>query len=443
MINKKKLLKTLIFGCAILFLTYVFPVKAQPGFETRLSGERFITKKERPPSRPKVVREVRTVTKEVVKTVTRRPSDLSVTTEPGAKVLLEPLNPRLKKQTKQLLADKDGGAIFGDLMPGKYKITVEKENFETLRQNDLVIDAQRNHVIKMDLEPITHNLTIETNVAEGEVRYAPADYIGEKDGALITKENGVYCFAPIKNKKAVIKGLKNGYYNIDIRPGDDYLQYDAVKTAIKIDETVGDSSSAADEPDFTIPLDTKFSTAPFDASAWTGADWNNNAGWKLNKKMKTDGLQGIVLPRNEAYRYYANFEMISGVRSLDDRTIGFVLRAEDDKNYYLVQISGEKAAEPLVVKPFIVKNGERKQLSAIPISHFSKIIKSKKDFRVIIRGEKNRFKIFIEDEDGKEREVGVFEDPNSNFRKGAVGIAGDKDSDFEVGVFMVCANKCS
>jgi hypothetical protein len=447
MINQKKLLKTLIFACGILFWTQAAPVKAQ--FEERVPIKK-IPKTSRPSSvkpsgtRPPVVKIQRVINTVVEERITPT-SNLTVFTEAGAMVRLEPLKPGLKKISKT--ADKDGGAVFENLPPATYKIITEKNGFETQQEDKFEVQPKKTRKIVMDLKPITYDLTIETNINDGEVRYALAEYKGVgQDGSLITKdkENNAYCIVPIKDKKAVIKGLKKDYYNIDIIPGSSDIQYSRLKTAVDVAKEAQDEENTPGDKSlsFKLDLDKKISEGIFNASAWTGADWNNLAGWKLNKKMKTDGLPGIILPRNELYRYYANFEMISDVRSLDDKTIGFVLRAEDEKNYYLVQISGEKAADPLVVKPFIVKNGEARQLSPFPISHFSKFIKAKKSFRVMIKGEQNRFKIFIEDDGGEFRDVGVVEDPNNNFRKGAVGIAGDKDSDFEVGSFMVCANKC-
>jgi len=449
MINKKKLLKTLIFGCGILFWTYSVPVKAQ--FEERVPIKRT-PKPIRPPStktagkRPPAVKIQRVVTT-VIEEIITPTSNLTVFTEAGAMVRLEPLKPGLKKISKT--ADKDGGAVFENLQPAKYKIITEKSGFETQQEEAFDVQAKKTRKIVMDLKPITYDLTIETNINDGEVRYALAEYksVGQ-DGLLITKdkENNAYCIVPIKDKKAVIKGLKKDYYNIDIIPGSSDIQYSRLKTAIDIAKEAEEEEKVSGDKSlsFKVDLDKKISEGEFNASAWTSADWNNLANWKLNKKMKTDGLPGIALPRDDLYRYYANFQMISLVRSLDDKTIGFVLRAEDEKNYYLIQISGEKAADPLVVKPFIVENGQARQLPAFSISHFAKTIKAKKSFGVIITGEGNRFKISIENSDtGEVREVGIIEDPNNKFKKGAIGIAGDKDSDFEVGIFRVCNRKCS
>ena len=86
---------------------------------------------------------------------------------------------------------------------------------------------------------------------------------------------------------------------------------------------------------YRIELEKKVSTETF-ASAWVNDDWFLPQGWKLqDRKLKTSGLAGIALPRNEQYRYYTNFEMISDVIMTDGNSIGFAWRAIDPKKLLL------------------------------------------------------------------------------------------------------------
>jgi hypothetical protein len=132
------------------------------------------------------------------------------------------------------------------------------------------------------------------------------------------------------------------------------------------------------------------------------------------------------------------------VRLSDGDTVGFLLRYVNAQNYYLVEISGAKAEERHVIKGYIVKNDKKEQFFSLSIENFAKIL-AEKNFRVIIKGKKNVFEVFIEDvaNGGSPIRVGIFPDQYNSFRKGAVGIAGSKDSNFEVGGFTVCAQKCS
>ena len=87
MINQKKLLKTLIFACGILFWTYAVPVKAQ--FETRIPigtiAKPAKSSASRPPRNNRPARDtVKTVVNTVIKerVVTKQPSSLTVGTNP-------------------------------------------------------------------------------------------------------------------------------------------------------------------------------------------------------------------------------------------------------------------------------------------------------------------------------------------------------------------------
>ncbi|HSK72790.1 MAG TPA: carboxypeptidase-like regulatory domain-containing protein, partial [Pyrinomonadaceae bacterium] len=321
-----------------------------------------------------------------------------------------------------------------NLRPGKYQVTASLDGYKT-QETEVEILPQKTVGISLELDPIKYQLQINTNIRDGEIRFAPAKL--EKSGSegIVTKETGGYCIVKIQNNKAVIPDLNEGYYNIDIRPSG--VEYQTQFTAINIPEDLPD-----DNTPFGINLEKKISTETF-ASAWTRNDWVLPAGWSLNGKMETKNLAGIALPRNEQYRYYTDFEMVSDVRSLDGKSIGFVLRAEDPQNYYLVQISGANAAEPYRVTGFIVRDGKQEQIFSNFIQHFSSTIAAKKPFRVIIKGEENVFKTFIEDsETGDRRELGNIIDRDKNFRKGAVGISGFGNSNFEVGFFTVCAKSC-
>jgi hypothetical protein len=135
--------------------------------------------------------------------------------------------------------------------------------------------------------------------------------------------------------------------------------------------------------------------------------------------------------------------MVSDVASQDDNTVGFVFRAQDENNYYFLQIAGAKAPEPFVAKGFIVRNGQAQQIFSNPIPHFAKTIAARKSFRVIIRGKNNTFEVFIEDSSTADKlPVGNIIDRDNIFNKGAVGIGIANNSNFEVASFTVCPTIC-
>jgi len=278
------------------------------------------------------------------------------------------------------------------------------------------------------------------------VRYAPADFIGNNpDGSLKLREKGSYCIVPIRNNVAVITGMKKDYYTIDIRPKE--VKYEPVLAGVAPDDLDEEEEASTETPEsYQINLPVKESTEQF-PNSWTNNEWNLPSGWGLRGKLSTNGLAGVALPRSEQYRYYTDFEMIANLTLSDKKIAGFAFRALDPQNYYLVQISGARAAEPYRVTGYVVKNGRTEQIFSNPIDNVASIVD--KQFRFIIRSEKEArtgkdlFKFFVEDSSTGDRlELGNMVDRYDNFRKGAVGIAGNANSDFEVVFFTVCYRAC-
>jgi hypothetical protein len=379
----------------------------------------------------------------ITKTEMVRASSLSVVTTAGAKVEIKPLA-KTTKAPPPVVADRNGSAIFEDVKPGEYRVSASKDGFVTQEQDLVKIAPQRTHVLDLSLPPITYKLRIRTpNVTDGEVRFAQAEYKGkDANGSIIAEEFGNKCFVKIQKVGnggvAEISDLRKGYYNLDIRPA--ALQYEPTLVGLNVpDDTEQDPSGEAKT--FEIEPVTKISTEVFGAS-WTKDSWIVPAGWSLSNRLKVGNSPGVALPRDERYRYYTNFELISDVKLSDGGTAGFALRAADPLNYYLVQISGQNAPEPNFVKGFIVQNGEAKQFFSVS-APFAATTSSKNGFRVLIKGDAKGFAMWIENsETGVRKPVTIISDPYNTFQKGAVGIASREKSNFEVMSFQVCPNEC-
>lgn len=462
LIKRLKILKHfgVFFVVVILFLMPVIKLNAQEigsRIPITIAAKKPVTSPRPKPAVSQRTQRVKakTTIRTSQKIVKVRTSNLAISSQIGAKVELEFINAKgvsVKLPPKTVKRDETNDDEFGSIefegiTPGKYKITVSKDGFVTSEDEDINLPNEKTIGVNLILEPIKYNLVIQTNMREGEIRYAPAKLLETtRDGKRKTQETGGYCVAPIKNGLATVVGLETGYYNIDIRPNDNTIEYDQLKTSIKVPEEVpeadDDINNAENARKIEIDLEKKISTGTF-STTWSNAEWNLPNGWRLGNSLKTNRTTGIALPKNEQYRYYTNFEMISDVASLDDNIVGFVFRAEDEGNYYLLQIAGEKAAEPFVAKGFMVRNGQPQQIFSNPIPHFAKTIAAKKSFRVLIRGKDNVFEVFIEDsEDGKVKPVGNIIDRDRIFSKGAVGIVAVNNSNFEVASFTVCAPNC-
>lgn len=374
------------------------------------------------------------------RTVADKTTDLEIKTEPNAVVILTALNRRGATPIRQIA--RNGIAEFNNLLPGSYKISAALNEFIE-QESEVNIPAQDSLTLSFPLEPIKYQLNFETNISEGEVRYAPARLVGKNpDGSLKLEPEGNYCIVQIRNKKASIKGLTKDYYTIDVNPGAAAIEFEPLQAVIEPDDIVDEEDTETEDLKIIdIKLEEKISTQTF-ASAWTTGDWELTSGWTVRNKLSTGGVSGIALPRNPLYRYYTNFELISDVISLDGKNVSFALRAIDARNYYLVEIAGANAAEPLLVKGYVVKNGVAAPIYSNNISHFESNIRARKSFRVIIRGRGNTFEVFIEDNRGTPQPLGNIIDSFGNFKKGAIGIAERGNSNFEVGFFTVCPAAC-
>jgi hypothetical protein len=390
--------------------------------------------------RPVTIRRVDRVV--VTRTEMVRVSNLTVTTVTGAKVILESILKTPKAFKRELIADAQGNAIFDDLRPGDYKVVASKDDYEPEEVEKVTINPQKAHGLNMDLKALTYKLKIDTNLTAGDVFYAPAIQKGKNaSGSIISEQLGNYCVVKIQpNGEAVIPDLKKGYYDIDIRP--DSLEFQKKQTGINIPDDIDqDDTSIADLQTFQIEIAKNISRETF-STVWIPADWNMPSVWSLDKGMKVKDA-GIALPQNPRFRYYVDFEMLADVKLRDDGTLGFVLRAEDPKNYYLLEISGSKGTNPYTARLYSIKNGVSQFLNSATTVSFAKTLTSANGFRAIVRGDAKGFTVWIEDSDtGKTHAVGLLTDQYNTYQKGAVGIAGAPKSNFEVNFFTICTPTC-
>jgi hypothetical protein len=259
-------------------------------------------------------------------------------------------------------------------------------------------------------------VTINTNVASGEVRYV-AD--GEPPR-----------FAQIQTGRAVLPNLRAGKYDLDIRSGEVGYQ------------TLLASMTLPGKTDFKVELKKLLSTKSL-FPIWASLDdWDAPAGWHVaSRKLLVKG-RGIAIPRDESYRYYADFQLISDVNMLNGVAASFVVRYVDAKNYYLVQLTGAKADETYVLRGFVVVNGVSQGFGKIPIEGFAETIKPNQFFKVSIKVVGNSISVSIPDNQGEFLPLGILTDPNRNFPIGAVGIAARDNEENEIGRFIVCSPEC-
>lgn len=153
--------------------------------------------------------------------------------------------------------------------------------------------------------------------------------------------------------------------------------------------------------------------------------------------------RGVALPRDDSVRHFADFHLVSDVNMLNGVAASFAVRAQDSRNYYLIQITGAKSDEQYVLRGFVVRNGvEQRFASAIPIDAFAGTLKQNKFFTVSMEAIGNKFKVFVTDSvTGDVLPLGILEDPNRNFPIGAVGIGVRDTEQNEIVRFIVCTSE--
>jgi len=431
--SKKYKMFRLFFGAGFLVAVCFAPAIAQ--FERVPIVEKRTT--------PVGPRTPRTITKVVPKIVTKteKVNNLIVATEEGAKVILRLKAP--KSVPLEKIAGAGRSAIFSALTPGTYSISASKDGFESAEADDIKIAPQKSHEVIIPLKEITYALNIKTNLTGGEIFFTRAVQKGkDAAGNILSDKLGNYCVVKIQpSGEAAITDLKEGYYDIDVRPA--ALEYAPAARGINLPDDL-DQEGVKGLQTFAINVETQVSKETFSPSAWTSADWNMPSTWKLDRGMKVKNAEGIALPQNPRFRYYINFEMISDVKLRDDGTIGFVLRAVDDKNYYLLQLSGSKGQNPNTASLYTSKNGVLELINSLTAVAFAKTMNSDNGFRVIIQGNDKGFTVLINDSDtGSTNGIGILTDQFKTFKKGAIGIAGSAKSNFEINTFLVCNESCS
>lgn len=364
-------------------------------------------------------------------------SGIAITTvQPNADIILESLN--LKNKYKQIKNTDSEGILNLENVPfGRYVLTVSLKGFVT-EESEIEIKPAQLVTVPVNLAPITYDISIKTNVSNGELRYAP---IQKKIGTA-NRNIGGYCMIPIKDGSATILRMQEGDYNLEIRPDD--VEYQTVSKEISVsEEALSKKEDAAQKNEIFIELKRTVSTEDFIAN-WKADEWRLPANWKIeNKRMQVNNsgnaLPQIALLKNERFNYYKDFELKTNVRSLDNKSVGFVLRAKDDKNYYLIQITGSAAAEPYYLTGYIVKNGKiAETLVPANIKAYAQTINDQKYFNLAISAKGNIFKVTLEDiETGRSYVIGIIEDQNNTFPIGAIGIGTKDSSRFDVNQFYI------
>ena len=409
--------------CALYVITFLFAAALRADAQIDEGTVK------RPPPRVRIQKVIRVV--KVPEVRYQKLSGVAITTvQPNADIILRSAPGRRNyNQTKR--TDANGVLNLENVPPGKYSLTVSADGYVT-EESDIDVMPQQLVTVPVNLAPITHDIFIKTNVKNGEVRYAR---IQKKAGSR-PQGIGGYCMVPIQNGTAAVLRMQEGDYSLEVHPDD--VEYRTVSREINIsDEALAKIENASGQNEIQINLVRTTSTEDFLAN-WLPNEWRMPSTWKIDKRMQVNGA-GVALLQNERYNYYKDFELRTSVRSLDNRSVGFVLRALDNQNYYLLQITGSAAADPYFLTGYIVKNGKVAEvLVPTNIKAFAQTFADRKYFNLAITAKGNVFRVTLEDvETGRSFVIGIIEDQNNTFPIGAVGIGTNDASKYDVNLFHI------
>jgi uncharacterized protein (DUF2141 family) len=369
---------------------------------------------------------VRTVVVPKIIKVTPTTGTLAVAAESGATILVEPANGGVA--VKGTVPEGKRVFTFVDLKPGRYRVAASLDDDHREDEKVVTIQANKPSDLTLNLPLITHTVTISTNVRGGEIRYALVEGRTNASGENIYTPVGKTSIAYIQSGRAVLSDLPPGTYGVDIRTEEVGYQ------------TLLRRFTVPGEINYNVTLEKKLSEGQLLANWDTfKRSWEVPASWNVTSISLQVRGRGIALPRNEDFRYYADFDLLSDLKFRNGVGASFVVHARDAQNYYLVQLTGANSDEQYVLRGFIVTNGVRRSFGEPQsIRGFASTLTSGQYVTVSMKMRGNKLSIFLTDnETGRMQPAGILTDPNSIFTTGAVGLAGSDNEEYEVGSLMI------
>jgi hypothetical protein len=354
---------------------------------------------------------------------------LSIVAEPKANILIEPIGNERGKAEGIVIPANQRHYSFNGLKPGRYRVAAALEGYEDIEREVVVVRGQPT-VVDLKLKPITYDVKIKANIDNGEVKYS---FIEKISGQEKYNPVGDMKVVQIKNGVAVLPNLRDGLYGVDIESGE--LGYEKIKLL---------KFNLPGSTEYTVEFKKIRSENRFSAQFMLDEWLNVPSGWKISgRKMTTNG-KGVVIPSDEQFHNYDDFQIVSSVSLVNGVAASFVVRVVDERNYYLIQITGKDAPEPYLLSGITVKDGVAKRFQTIPIEHKASTIEKGRYFKVFITASRNTFKVDLwDDVKAEDVPLGVLTDSYNTFPTGAPGIAASFDNQkTEIGAFQVCTPKC-
>jgi hypothetical protein len=188
----------------------------------------------------------------------------------------------------------------------------------------------------------------------------------------------------------------------------------------------------AADPDLAqrwLRLDEIFSQ-PFQDSFLAGlGSWTSPATWKIIDK-RLSVREGVGLIKG---RYYKNFEADFNVQFVRGDTASWLVRASDDRNYYLFQLTGPGGNPPNSMAGYAVANGKRVKTILQPIGVGLNLGKQNAQFRIRPQARGTKITHIISSaESPEEPEQGPYEVYDNTFSGGTFGFKAESNVEFSI-----------
>lgn len=353
------------------------------------------------------------------------------TTQPNVTIYLEPVGGG--ESLKGEVGADERQFVFNRLKPGRYTVYAEGQGYTDSEEETVTVRANQTSPVTLKLDPVTYNaaFSIKDNegalVKEGSIRYAPAALQGNE-----YVRTGKTSYQEFANGNVTLASLSPGLYIADIVVKE--AGYAPEKTTFTVKENAA----------FNVTLKRVETRSNFSASWGSLSAWEAPQGWRTESSKLLITAPGVALPKDDAVRFYTNFELRSNVRMVNGVAASFVARAADARNYYLIQLTGASADEPFMLRGFVIKDGRvAQQLGSAPINSFASTLQTGKFFSVKMKMQDNQIRVWITDsQTGDLLTLGILTDPYRTFTIGAVGIAARDREQNEVADFTVCYKEC-
>ncbi|HVF90980.1 MAG TPA: caspase family protein [Blastocatellia bacterium] len=417
-----------------------------------------------------LTRKIRTDTPPV--TVSRNALFIMRTNVPAANVVIKAQG-AVKRQGRS-----ENSEFRAELAPGSYDVAVTAENYLPYTERVTIQEGQPVSFVPVDLVPTTGSITLigsfepDVNVLVNgrkpaqakllitrkqiEVRDLPAGthavQISQPTFATpweerIEVKGGMTMPVPVAYKPALvnltvrsepgteiyINGTYKGKINesgktglIDIPPGEHTIR------AVKAEYNVSEQKKVFSAGEATVELKlTRVSFSPeFSDYFLEGLKfWSAPPTWQSNRGRMLVRGAGLGLLQDQIYK---DFKMEFDISLANGKGAAWIVRARDQKNYYLFQLSGPKGASPNTFRSFICQDGQVKLLKTDRV--VEDISRPDEKFHIIVdaRGPTIKHSILLKSAPKSEGAQPLSAMSDGTFSYGSVGFATSGDEEIMV-----------